>query len=295
MHSKQHVPPLSHAGASPSLALGLLALARPVNTVVTFVAIAAAGVIAGAEWSERGRVLITATAGALLGAAGNIINDVFDVAIDRINKPQRAIVRGAVSPRGARTWAALCAMAGIALAIPLGILPASLAIASAALLYLYSAWLKRIPLVGNISVALLTGTAFIFGASAFGEPAAGIVPGLFAFVFNLAREILKDFEDRPGDRHAELRTYPLVVGERRALQLVTLLLAGVILGSVLPYVLSLYNEKYLWVVFFGVDCVLAGLLVAMWNDRSRGNIARLNVLLKYDMLLGITAIVVGAR
>ncbi|MDX9757716.1 MAG: geranylgeranylglycerol-phosphate geranylgeranyltransferase [Bacteroidota bacterium] len=274
---------------------GLLALMRPVNTLVAFIAIAAAAVIAGAEWSDRGRVLLAATAGALLAAAGNIINDVFDIAIDRINKPRRAIVRGIVPPRTARIWAALCAATGIALSLPLGIVPASIAMASAALLYFYSARLKGIPLIGNIAVGLLTGMAFIFGASVFGHPAAGVVPGLFAFFFNLAREMLKDLEDRPGDQLAAVRTFPLIAGERWTLRVVTILLVTVILGSIIPYWLSLYNEQYFWVVFFGVDCVLAVLLVAMWNDRSRGNIARLNVLLKYDMLLGITAIVMGAR
>ena len=276
-------------------ARGLLALMRPVNTVVAFAAIAAACVIAGAEWSEWGRVLLAAAAGALFVAAGNTINDVFDVAIDRINKPYRAIAVGIVTPRTAMYWAALCAAGGLLLALPLGTLPLSIAAGSALLLYLYSAWLKRIPLVGNITVGLLTGTAFIFGGAAFDDPAAGVVPGLFAFFFNLAREILKDLEDRPGDRHAAVRTYPLVAGERRALVLVTALLASVIIGSIIPFWFSLYNETYFWVVFFGVDCVLVGLLVAMWNDRSRGNIARLNILLKYDMLLGITAIVMGAR
>lgn len=282
-------------GATAGSARGLIALMRPVNAVVAFAGIAAACVIAGAGWSDLGRILTAAAAGTLLGASGNVINDVYDVAIDRVNKPGRAIAAGLVAPGTARVWAAVCATAGLALSIPLGGTAMIIAGASAILMFLYSAWLKHIPLLGNVTVGLLTGAAIVFGGVAFGNPAAGVVPGLFAFFFNVAREILKDVEDKRGDSLAAVRTFPLVAGETAALGLVSALLALVVLGSAVPYLLSLYGEAYLWVVFFGVDCVLAYVLVAMWNDRSTGNIARLNVLLKYDMLLGIIAIVLGAR
>lgn len=298
MHSEQ---PSSSIPAGPPpvgparYARGLFALMRPVNAVVAFAGIAAACVIAGAGWSDLGRILTAAASGTLLGASGNVINDVYDVAIDRVNKPGRAIASGLVAPGIARIWAAVCAAAGLALSIPLGGTAMLIAAGSAVLMFLYSAWLKRIPLLGNITVGLLTGAAFVFGGVAFGDPAAGFVPGLFAFFFNVAREILKDVEDKRGDGLAAVRTFPLVAGERAALGLVSALLALVVLGSAVPYLLTLYGETYLWVVFFGVDCVLAYVLFAMWNDRSTGNIARLNVLLKYDMLLGIIAIVLGAR
>lgn len=266
---------------------------RPVNAVVAFVGIAAACVIAGAGWSDLGRIATAAAAGMLLGSAGNIINDVYDQAIDRINKPRRAVAAGIVSPRAAVIWAVVCAVAGLTLSIPLGSTALLIAAGSAVLMYLYSASLKRVPLLGNITVGVLTGAAFIFGGVAFGNPAAGIVPALFAFFFNAAREILKDVEDMRGDGAHAVRTFPLIAGESAALTFVSVLLVLVMLGSALPFLLSFYSSLYFWVVFFGVDCVLAYVLFAMWNDRSTGNIARLNLLLKYDMLMGIAAIVLG--
>ncbi|MFA6234811.1 MAG: geranylgeranylglycerol-phosphate geranylgeranyltransferase [Bacteroidota bacterium] len=288
-----------HSSSSPvshtRFLLGLVALMRPVNAVVTFAGIASACVIAGAVWSDMGNIILAAAAGTLLGASGNVINDVFDVPIDRINKPKRAVAAGIVSPFAAIVWASVCAAAGLALSIPLGTAALAIATGSAVLMYLYSALLKRIPFVGNLAVGVLTGTAFIFGGVAFGNPMAGIIPALFAFFFNVARELLKDVEDMHGDELNGVRTFPLIAGETSALGLVTILLALVMIGSVVPFLYSVYGSLYLWVVFFGVDCVLAYVLFAMWNDRSTGNIARLNVLLKYDMLLGIAAIVLGTR
>ncbi len=268
---------------------------RPVNGLVAFIGIAAACVIAGAGSGDFPRILMTAAAGSLLGAAGNVINDVFDVAIDRVNKPHRAVAAGIVSRKAALAWAVFCAAAGLALSVPLGSGPLLIAAGSAVLLYLYSAWLKRIPLLGNVTVGVLTGAAFIYGGMAFGNPAAGIVPAAFAFLFNVAREVLKDVEDMRGDSLNAVRTFPLVAGEGAALGLASAALLMLIVGSVLPYWFSLYGGLYFWVVFFGVDCVLVYVLFAMWSDRSAGNIARLNVLLKYDMLPGILAIVLGTR
>ena len=274
---------------------GLLSLTRPVNAVVAFAGVAAACLIAGATASDLPRIVMTALAATLLGAAGNVINDVFDAAIDRVNKPHRAVASGRVSPRAATLWAACCAAAGLALAVPLGPLPLAIAAGSAVAMYVYSAWLKRLPLIGNVTVALVTGLAFVFGAAALGNPAAGVVPGLLAFGFNFAREVLKDVEDVRGDARDGARTFPLVAGETAALRLVSALIVAMLAGSVLPWLFSLYGAAYLWVVLFGIDTVLLYVLFAMWNDRTQGNIARLNVLLKYDMLLGIIAIIAGTR
>lgn len=274
---------------------GLVSLLRPVNALVAFAGIGAACLIAGADGDDVPRILMTAAAGTLLGAAGNVINDVFDVAIDRINKPRRAVAAGIVSRSAATRWAVLLAVAGLALSAPLGRDPFAIAAGSAVLLYLYSARLKRIPLLGNIAVGLLTAAAFVFGGAAFGNPAAGLVPAAFAFLFNVAREVLKDVEDMRGDGLNAVRTFPLVAGERAALAFVSAALSLVIAGSAFPYWFSLYGNLYIWVVFFGVDCVLAYVLFAMWNDRSTGNLARLNLLLKYDMLPGILAIALGTR
>jgi len=273
---------------------GLFSLMRPVNTLVAFAGIAAACLIAGAEPGDWPRILLTALAGALAGAFGNVINDVYDVAIDRVNKPLRAIASGRVSPRTGSIWAAVCALAALLLSLPLGSAPALIVAASILLMYAYSAVLKRIPLVGNLAVGLLTGAAFIFGALVFGRPEAGIVPAVFAFLFNIAREILKDLEDVRGDRAQSIRTFPLVAGERAALLLVTLLLIVVIAASIVPAVTGMYHTVYFWVVFFGVDCVLAYVLFAVWNDRSTRSLGRLNTLLKYDMLAGIGAILLGS-
>lgn len=67
-----------------------------------------------------------------------------------------------------------------------------------------------------------------------------VVSAVFFFLFELSYEVLYDLRDAPGDRLADVRTYPVVHGERAAMRIVdalvlgasTLLLAGYAHGSV---------------------------------------------------------------
>ena len=292
MHArgKQLFPP-----GTERMALGLLSLMRPVNGVIAFAGVMATGVIAGAGREVLPRLLLAGAGVLLLGSAGNIANDVHDAAIDRINKPRRAIAAGKVSGSAGIVWAVICASAGIACSVPLGPEAFAIAVTSALLMYLYSASFKGIPLLGNATVGLLTGAAFLYAGYAAGNPAAGIVPGSFACVFNIAREILKDVEDMEGDAACGVRTFPLAYGYTPSYIVVTFLLAAVIAASFLPYTGGLYNGWYLFIVVAGVDLVLAGTMIVLWRQPARNTVARLNTVLKYDMLVGIAAIVLGPK
>ena len=287
--------PVSVSRSSPrGAAASLLALMRPVNAVVAFTGIAAACVIAGAGAENWGRILLAALAGTLAASAGNVVNDVYDVEIDRVNKPWRALASGRLKRATAATWAALLGCAALALTVPLGSVPLLIMGASLIAMYIYSAWFKRVPLLGNLLVAVLTGMAFVFGAAAFDNPSAGLLPAGFALLFNLAREVLKDVEDMRGDLAGDVQTYPLRAGETAALRLVSAVIVLLIAATLVPILLGTYGMAYAYVVVFGVDSVLLHVLIAMWKDRSTGNIRRLNVLLKYDMLAGIAAILLGS-
>ncbi|MCB2203248.1 geranylgeranylglycerol-phosphate geranylgeranyltransferase [bacterium] len=271
-----------------------ISLARPANGAIAFAGTAAACVIAGARMADWLPILLAACAAFMAGAAGNMINDVYDIAIDRVNKPWRALAAQQLRPATAALLSALSGCAALALSIPLGSTALLIMGCSLVAMFMYSAWLKRIPLLGNALVAVLTGAAFLYGAAAFDNPAAGLVPAGFALLFNFAREVLKDVEDMRGDSAAAVMTFPLRAGESAALRLVTVILVLLIASTLLPIYFHLYGAVYGWVVIFGVDSVLCFVLYAMWKDRSTANIRRLNILLKIDMPAGIAAILLGS-
>lgn len=165
--------------------ISLLKLTRPINVLIAMLSVFVAALISG-TLSPWVAVLLAGLSAGLITAAANSINDYYDIAIDRINKPQRPLAAGRISPRAALGSALGLYAAGIALASAIS--PQMLAVAAlfSLLTWRYSAHLKRTALWGNFAVSLSTAAAFIYGAMAVGRPGAGIFPALFAFSFILA-------------------------------------------------------------------------------------------------------------
>ena len=158
--------------------------------------------------------------------AGNTINDVFDVKIDEINKPNRPIPSGRISLENARNYSYVLFGIGIALSIVDSYLvnsiwPSVIVIPAAVIMYLYARNLKAMPLVGNLTVATLTGFCFVIAGVVIACATSSlkilfisIYLGLFAMFMTLAREIVKDMEDIEGDKKEGARTFPILYGKK---------------------------------------------------------------------------------
>jgi geranylgeranylglycerol-phosphate geranylgeranyltransferase len=274
---------------------GLLDLTRPVNAVASGLLTLIGAYIAGVEGggvAERPLAAAAATlATALAVGAGNAINDYFDREIDRINAPQRAIPRGAVSARGALWFSAVLFVLAIALAFTLPVLAVAIAAFNLVALVVYTEWLKGLPGVGNLVVAYLGGSTFLFGGAAVNAGPAGLttvgVLAALAALSTFTREVVKDVEDLAGDREEGLNTLPIAVGERRALGVGTLALVVAVLASPLPYLRETFGVAYLAVVV-PADLVMLGAAVESFSDATAAQSH-----LKYGMFLAAVAFVVG--
>ncbi|HUS76134.1 MAG TPA: geranylgeranylglycerol-phosphate geranylgeranyltransferase [Methanothrix sp.] len=174
----------------------------------------------------------------LITGAGNTINDYYDREIDAINRPARAIPSGRISPKEALYYSLALFAVGCLLAGLVNQICLALAAFNSALLFLYARNLKAMPLAGNICVAFLTGSTFLFGGAVAG--AAGLlanqVPFLLSFLVSMSREIAKDIEDMAGDRAGGARTLPIMAGERTSAALAAAFaLAAVVLGFFAPF------------------------------------------------------------
>ncbi|HEU4328349.1 MAG TPA: UbiA family prenyltransferase [Roseiflexaceae bacterium] len=168
---------------------------------------------------------------------GFVVNDYFDIEVDRRSKPDRPIPAGRTAPATAVWLAVALALGAQIWAFTLGPLPAGIALANLLLCAAYSAWLKNTVLLGNAAMALLDSTIVLYGSLALGAPprAAWLAAGLFALFF-FGYEILKTAADREGDGRAGLRTVATRLGAPlsvRLFQLVVVLfnLVGVALWA----------------------------------------------------------------
>ena len=262
-------------------------LTRPGNavaaSVLTFTGAFVSGGVAAAPLAIAAAVLATVAA----TAGGNAINDYFDRAIDAVNQPDRPIPRGAISARGALGVSTACFAVATVAALTLPLIAVGIAVVNLLALVVYTEWFKSRPLVGNALVAYLTGSAFLFGGAALGNPLEAGVLFLLAAVATLTREIVKDVEDIAGDRQEELRTFPIVVGRKPALWAGVAVLVVAVAASVLPYLDGTFGLSYLLVVI-PADAVM--LLAALYSFRDPTVSQRW---LKRGMFLATVAFVVG--
>ncbi len=272
--------------------LALIQIIRPHNMLA-----AALGVVAGyyvASGSVGVRVLPVAFAAALATGAGNVINDYYDFAIDRVNKPQRPLPSGRLSPRGALVWYGLLAVVTTALAVTL---PRGLFMLVAmweVALFGYARVFKRTWIAGNIVVSLVSASAFLAGGMAAGRPESSLIPMAIAFMFVMCREMIKGGEDLEGDRRAGVKTLAVVTGPERAAAVAAgaMLLLAMLLP--VPAVAGVYGPRYFLTMELLVAPVLVVGGVAAVRHPERGVFGRVSRALKLAMFAGIVAIALGA-
>jgi len=267
-------------------------LSRPLNVLISMLSVWVATIIAGDIFISETIILACLCAGFITSGA-NIINDIFDVEIDKINKPQRLIASGIVSNQMAWIFFIFSYLSGLFFSLLAGTELLIIAFVFAGLLYWYSFRLKRIMLWGNFIVSLATGFAFIFGAVAAGDWQAGIIPAIFAFLFHFGREIIKDMEDISGDKASHAKTFPIIKGYRASAILVITLFTILIMLTIIPYILHIYNLFYLIIVILGVDSVLIVISAKIWKKQSRHTLGRISLVLKLNMFIGLIAIYLG--
>jgi geranylgeranylglycerol-phosphate geranylgeranyltransferase len=268
-------------------------LTRPPNVAITLLSIPAASILAGAttrQWLEVG---IAALTGGFVAAAANSINDYFDVEIDKINKPTRPIPRGDATKQEARLEWLVLSIVAVVLNFFLNIYALGIVLFAVVILYWYSALFKRTIIIGNLVVALMTGMAFIYGAVVVGNLKRAIMPAIFAFLINIAREVIKDIEDMEGDRKGKAITLPVRYGTAPALWLASVAIALLIATTIAAYELKAYTILYLYPVLF-VDILLLAVMILMWRDQTPSTMNRLSNGLKVCMVVGLLAIFLGS-
>jgi geranylgeranylglycerol-phosphate geranylgeranyltransferase len=268
-------------------ARGCLELARPGNAVaaggLTFVgAFVAGGLSAPAPTAFAVVATVLATGG------GNAINDYFDREIDAINRPDRPIPRGAVSPRGALLLSGLLFAVAVGLTLLLPLFAVAIALINLVALVAYTELFKGLPGVGNALVAYLTGSTFLYGGAAVeGNLSPVVVLFALAASATMAREVVKDVEDAAGDREEGLRTLPIVLGRRRALAVAAVFVVAAVVASPAPYLLGTFGLPYL-VVLAPALAVMLGATYLAFESPAVGQ-----RWLKVSMFAAAVAFVVG--
>ncbi len=245
-----------------------------------------------------------------IAAAGNIINDIYDIETDRINKPEKQVVEKEISEKSALTAYIIFTITGVAIGFYLSNLIgrpgfSALFIIISALLYLYATHLKNILIIGNLLVSSLVAmTVIIMGLF---ELLPAITPAnrqtqsiifsilldyaFYAFLINWLREMVKDQQDVKGDYNAGRNTLPIALGKERANKVI--FAVGLIPVVAIIYYIYTYLFNNLVAVLYTLILILGPLLFFMSNiltAKTLKHYQRLSLILKIILITGLASI-----
>jgi len=273
--------------------LAIIKITRPTNIIITFFVVIVSSIICSSEIYITEKIIYAAISASLILSAGNIINDIFDFKIDSINKPLRPLPAKELSVFQAIILYLIFTILGILFSYLISPPAFLISVSTSLILFFYSYNLKRIPIVGNIAVAVCTGLAFIYGGVAVNNWEAAIIPAVFGFLINIIREIVKDVEDLKGDIENKVVTFPAKFGLKLTRIILIILIIILIIATLYPFVFKLYAIEYLLFVLFSVDLIMFYILKKLFLEDYNIEIVQISNLLKLSMIFGLIAIYLG--
>ena len=269
-------------------------------------------------------LLLIILAVVFIAAGGYVVNDYFDVKIDRINRPDEVVVTRTVSKPTAMRMSIVLSSIGIVCGLIVAGLLRSLTIGILfllipGLLWFYSSSYKRLFMVGNLIIALLAGITPLMVAMAnvaiLELRYSTILPyttlphdlyawiggfALFAFLLTWTREIVKDLQDQMGDRELECHSMPVVWGDKwtkvfvTGLIVLTLAVIGHLLFHALPFPIgwSSLSTRY---IFLGIVIPLIASLWLLWAAKIPSDYKTCQQVIKFTMLIGMLYSIVIVR
>ncbi len=256
--------------------------------MITFLSILV-GAWIGVRFSFSAQLVLAGMIGFLVCAFGNVVNDLYDIEIDRINNPSRPLPSGRVTDRGAKIFGLVLSVIAILFAFSLGLFPVLVVVFALVLLFAYAVNVKR-TIFGNFVVAFITGLSFVLGGLV-NRNVYCIIPFIFSFFIHLPREIIKDVIDLKGDKASGVSSLPILKGETQALNLAAIFLVLLCLILPLPFILQILGRTYMFLVLILAYPFVIYTIIRLLRKPEQTDLKRVSNMLKVTMVTGLLAMV----
>lgn len=278
--------------AKPSYVFNYLKMIRALNLVMVGLTQYVTAIFllgGGNSWQEILRdkgFLLMVSATVIITSAGYLINDYYDIKIDYVNKPQRVQVGRLLKRRWVIAGHTALNLLGIAIGFYISPVIGIINFFAAFFLWLYSNLLKRLPFVGNLVIALLTGTTLFLVGEYFGEKEYLIFTyAVFAAFITLIREIIKDMEDLKGDERFGCKTLPIIWGIANTKKFIYLII--LIFG--ITVILMIGSISLVLPITLTITLIF--LIFALAKADTVREFHRLSTFCKVIMLLGVISMI----
>ncbi|MHA2385613.1 MAG: geranylgeranylglycerol-phosphate geranylgeranyltransferase [Candidatus Thorarchaeota archaeon] len=234
-----------------------------------------------------------------IAAGSNVVNDIYDIEIDKINRPHRALPSGRITIKQAWIYLAILSAIGLFFGVLTGPWSTVIVLAFVGIGYAYAAKVKTWGLAGNFMVAFSFAFGVLYGSFVYAEQTMSYlipVPSwLFfftAFMILQARETIKGAEDVEGDRIRDVRTIARVYGYNAAAGVAAILnLIGVVSYS-LVWILGFASWDLWPLLILGSSIVLGAAIAPLTGPDDEKRLLIGSTLDKIGALVGLIAFVI---
>jgi 4-hydroxybenzoate polyprenyltransferase len=247
-----------------------------------------------------------------IAAAGYIINDIYDVTADKINKPDKVIIGQQISEKRATVYFILLNVIGVGLGYFISFQVGQsdlfvIFVIISGLLYAYSAYLKRYLIIGDVVVSAFVAMSILLVGIFELLPALNdnnrdvqltffeiiFDYALFGFMINLVRELVKDIEDTKGDKIAGYQSLSIAFGIKNA-RLITFALNLVNIALIIAYLVEYFYKNNLVVIYF-LGLIIGPLIfvsIRLLQAKEKEQFGLISSLLKVIMFTGVCSMLV---
>ena len=235
-------------------------------------------------------LFIIVLASSLTIASGYIINNFYDSKKDLINRPNKSKLDRLVSQKTKLQVYFTINFVVAIMALFVSVKAFLFFSVYIFLIWFYSHKLKKYPIIGNLTAALLAILPFfailLYYKNLYPEIFAHAI---FLFLLLLIREIIKDLENIIGDIANNYQTIPVKFGEVFAKKIITFLTILTIIP--IYFLVEIYDVGYMDTYFYCSLIALLFFLISLWKAQKKSEFLRLHFTLKFIIVSGVFCIV----
>ncbi len=238
-----------------------------------------------------------------LAGSSMIINDIYDIEIDKINRPERPIPRGAITLKQAKYLFCGTLIFGVIVAIihsllfELGFLNIIIAAFFGFIAWFYAKWGKKSGFFGNIIVSISFSIGLIYGAILNSSNIPNHIYFFFltSFLLLLSREVIKGCEDIEGDKEEGVKTLAIKIGIKKS----AYISMSFAILAIIFFFLTIFTDIMNLLLFsismiFGIAVVFYAVILIMKGNLEKKVFSRVSLMLKIGAFLGLISFLLAS-
>jgi len=267
--------------------IALLSLIRPINSFMIGLAVVVGIAIGSPDMLFSRLTIYGFITGFSISSYSMIINDIYDIEIDKINQPERPLAKQIISINSALLLSLILLLIGLTSSLIISYDNLIITAIFSVLSWFYNIWGKKQGIIGNSIVASSMSIPFIFGGVITGNISLLVWSiSLIAFLSGMGREIIKTIADIEGDKIKGIKSVSIKFGSRNAMLIACGFILISIIISFIPIYLNLIQIYYIPLLIM-TDLILLYSIFIISKNYSKSESLKVKKLILYAMLFGL--------